>query len=124
MSNAYIDGFVIAVPTLNKQKFIEHAQKADSVFKELGATRIIECWGDDVPDGRLTDFRRAVQAGEDETVVFAWIEWPDKQTRDTAMGRMSELMKNDERLNCKTNPTPFDGSRMIFGGFTPILELQ
>ena len=124
MSNAYIDGFVIAVPTSNKEKFIEHAQKADSVFKELGATRIIECWGDDVPDGRLTDFRRAVQAGEDETVVFAWIEWPDKQTRDTAMGRMSELMKTDERLNCETNPTPFDGSRMIFGGFTPILELQ
>ncbi len=124
MSNAYIDGFVIAVPTLNKQKFIEHAQKADSVFKELGATRIIECWGDDVPDGRLTDFRRAVQAGEDETVVFAWIEWPDKQTRDTAMGRMNELMKTDERLNCETNPTPFDGSRMIFGGFTPILELR
>ncbi len=124
MSNAYIDGFVIAVPTSNKQKFIEHAQKADSVFKELGATRIIECWGDDVPNGRLTDFRRAVQAGKDETVVFAWIEWPDKQTRDTAMGRMSELMKTDERLNCETNPTPFDGSRMIFGGFTPILELQ
>ncbi len=124
MSNAYIDGFVIAVPTSNKQKFIEHAQKADSVFKELGATRIIECWGDDIPNGRLTDFRRAVQAGEDETVVFAWIEWPDKQTRDTAMGRMSELMKTDERLNCETNPTPFDGSRMIFGGFMPILELQ
>ena len=79
---SYIDGFVIAVPTPNKQEFINHAKKADSLFKELGATRILECWGNDVPDGKLTDFRKAVQAKEDETVVFSWIEWPDKATRD------------------------------------------
>jgi uncharacterized protein YbaA (DUF1428 family) len=76
---SYIDGFVIAVPTANKEKFIEHAKKADSLFKELGATRILECWGNDVPEGKLTDFRKAVQAKEDETVVFSWIECPIKR---------------------------------------------
>ena len=120
---AYVDGFVIAVPTARKQEFIEHARKANSVFKEYGATRILECWGDDVPEGKLTDFRRAVQANEDETVVFSWIEWPDKATRDAVMRRMDELMKTDERLNPEKNPLPFDGKRMIFGGFAPVVEL-
>jgi uncharacterized protein YbaA (DUF1428 family) len=120
---SYVDGFVIAVPTANKQKFIDHAEKGDSVFTELGATRIVECWGDDVKDGKVTDFRKAVQAREDETVVFSWIEWPDKATRDTAMGRMEELMQTDERFSPETNPMPFDGMRLIYGGFTPIVEL-
>jgi uncharacterized protein YbaA (DUF1428 family) len=119
----YIDGFVIAVPTGRKHEFIDHAGKANIVFKELGATRILECWGDDVPNGKLTDFRRAVLANEDETVVFSWIEWPDKATRDAAMGRMAELMKTDDRMNPEKNPMPFDGSRMIFGGFAPVIEL-
>src|SRR5688572_18882907 len=120
---AYIDGFVIAVPTANRQQFIDHASKADSVFKELGATRVLECWGDDVRDGKLTDFRRAVQAKEDETVVFSWVEWPDKATRDAAMSRMDELMKTDERFNPEKNPMPFDGKRLIYGGFAPVVEL-
>ncbi|MBO6782467.1 MAG: DUF1428 domain-containing protein [Alphaproteobacteria bacterium] len=120
---SYIDGFVIAVPTANRQKFIEHASRADTLFKELGATRIIECWGDDVPDGQTTDFRRAVKAEDDETVVFSWIEWPDKATRDAAMGRMDELMKTDDRFNQQTNPMPFDGMRMIYGGFAPVVEM-
>jgi uncharacterized protein YbaA (DUF1428 family) len=120
---SYIDGFVIAVPTSNKQEFIDHAKKAGSVFKELGATRILECWGNDVPEGKLTDFRKAVQAKEDETVVFSWIEWPDKATRDAAMARMDELMKTDDRLNPAKNPMPFDGKRLIYGGFTPVVEL-
>lgn len=120
---AYVDGFVIAVPTANKQAFIDHATKADSLFKELGATRVIECWGDDVPDGKLTDFRRAVQATEDETVAFSWVEWPDKATRDAAMKRMEELMKTDERFSQEKNPMPFDGKRMIFGGFAPVVEV-
>ena len=120
---AYVDGFVIAVPTARKQEFIDHARKAGPVFKELGATRILECWGDQVPDGKLTDFRRAVQAKEDETVVFSWIEWPDKATRDAAMHRMEELMKTDDRLRPESNPMPFDGKRMIFGGFAPVVEL-
>lgn len=116
---SYIDGFVIAVPKGNKQKFIEHAKNGDSVFLEHGAKRVLECWGDDVKEGKLTDFRRAVQAKEDETVVFSWIEWPDKATRDAAMPKIM----TDPRLNPQTNPMPFDGKRMIFGGFAPIVEL-
>jgi uncharacterized protein YbaA (DUF1428 family) len=116
---SYIDGFVIAVPTPNKQEFINHAKQAGSVFKELGATRVLECWGNDVPDGKLTDFRKAVQAKEHETVVFSWIEWPDKATRDAAMAKMDELMKSDDRLNPDKNPMPFDGKRLIYGGFGP-----
>ena len=84
-----IDGFVIAVPNNNRQKFIDHARSSDSVFMELGATRVLECWGDDVKDGKLTDFG-AVQAKRDEAVVFSWIEWPDKPTRDKTMKRMDE----------------------------------
>jgi uncharacterized protein YbaA (DUF1428 family) len=121
---SYIDGFIIAVPTANKQKFIDHAKSADSLFLELGATRILECWGDDVPDGKLTDFRRAVQATADETVVFSWVEWPNKATRDTAMGKMETLMKTDDRFNPAKNPMPFDGKRMIYGGFSPVVELK
>ncbi len=119
----YVDGFVIAVPTSNKQKFIDHAKSADSLFMELGASRILECWGDDVPTGKVTDFRKSVQAKDDETVIFSWVEWPDKATRDTAMGRMHELAKTDDRFNLEKNPMPFDGKRMIFGGFTPVVTL-
>ena len=121
---AYIDGFVIAVPKANKQKFIDHAKKGDSVFQELGATRIVECWGDDVPDGKVTDFRRAVQANQDEAVVFSWIEWPDKKTRDAAMSKMEALSKTDPRMNPEQNPMPFDGKRMIFGGVAPVVTLE
>ena len=121
---SYIDGFVIAVPTANQQKFIDYAKSVDSLFMELGATRILECWGDDVPDGKLTDFRRAVQASADETVVFSWIEWPNKATRDAAMGKMDSLIKTDERFNPANNPMPFDGKRMIYGGFSPVVELK
>jgi uncharacterized protein YbaA (DUF1428 family) len=120
---SYIDGFVIAVPTANKEKFIKHANEGDSVFMELGAIRVLECWGDDVPDGQLTDFRRAVQATAEETVVFSWIEWPDKETRNAAFGKMEELMKTDPRMNPEKNPMPFDGKRMIYGGFKAFLEL-
>jgi len=120
---SYIDGFVMAVPTANKQKFIDHADGFGSVFKELGARRILECWGDDVPEGKLTDFRKAVQAKDNETVVFSWVEWPDKATRNAAMGRMNELMKTDDRFNPQKNPMPFDGKRMIFGGFSPVVTL-
>ena len=120
----YVDGFVVAVPTANRDVYREHAAKASVVFKEYGALSFVECWGDDVPDGKLTDFRRAVQAKADETVVFSWIEWPDKATREAAMGRMEELMKTDPRMDPEKNPMPFDGKRMIFGGFAPIVTLQ
>lgn len=124
---SYIDGFVIAVPMANKQEFIEHATRADGVFMELGALRILECWGDDVQDGTLTDFKKAVHAKDDETVVFSWIEWPDKTTRDAGMARMMEMMndpsKVDPRMDPQKNPMPFDGKRLIFGGFTPVVTL-
>jgi uncharacterized protein YbaA (DUF1428 family) len=120
----YVDGFLIAVPKANKQKFIEHAQKGDSVFMDLGAVRILECWEDDVPNGKVTDFRRAVQAKDDEVVVFSWVEWPDKSTRNAAMEKMTELMKTDPRMSPETNPMPFDGMRLIYGGFSPVVTLQ
>lgn len=120
---AYMDGFVIAVPKANRQAFIDHAQLADPVFLEMGATRILECWEDDVPDGTLTDFRRAVQATEEEAVVFSWIEWPSKEVRDAAMARMMSGELNDSRVDPVQNPMPFDGKRMIFGGFVPVVSL-
>jgi uncharacterized protein YbaA (DUF1428 family) len=125
---SYIDGFVIAVPTANKQQFIDHASTADSVFMDFGALRVLECWGDDVPDGKLTDFKKAVQAMDDETVVFSWIEWPDKATRDAGMARLKEMMddpaRTDPRMDPERNPMPFDGKRLIFGGFAPVISLQ
>ncbi|MBN8713973.1 MAG: DUF1428 domain-containing protein [Xanthomonadales bacterium] len=115
---SYIDGFVIAVPTANRSKFIEHAQTFDGIFLEVGATRVLECWGDDVPKGKLTDFRRAVQAKEDESVAFSWVEWPDKATRDAGMKKLME----DPRMPA-AGDMPFDGKRMIFGGFVPVVSL-
>ncbi len=120
---SYIDGFIMAVPTANKEKFIEHARLCDSVFIEFGATRVIECWGDDVPEGQVTDFRKAVQAKDDETVVFSWIEWPDKATRDAGMKKMMSEDFDDERIDPEKNPMPFDGKRLVYGGFAPIFEL-
>jgi uncharacterized protein YbaA (DUF1428 family) len=117
---SYIDGFVIAVPTANRQKFIDHATTFDRVFIEYGATRVVEGWGDDVPEGKQTDFRKAVQARADETVVFSWIEWPDKATRDAGMAKMMD----DPRMDPKANPMPFDGARLIYGGFSPVFELR
>lgn len=121
----YIDGFVIAVPTGRRDDFIRHAETIDAMFLELGALRIVECWGDDVPDGTQTDFRRAVQATAEETVAFSWIEWPDKATRDAAMAKLgTPELASDPRMDRMTNPMPFDGKRMIFGGFTPVVDLQ
>ncbi|KAB7770835.1 DUF1428 domain-containing protein [Xanthomonas maliensis] len=116
---SYVDGFVIAVPTANKAQFLAHAREGDALIVQYGALRVVECWGDDVPQGQQTDFMRAVQAGPDETVVFSWIEWPDKATRDAGMQKMMD----DPRMDQENNPMPFDGKRMIFGGFVPLLTL-
>lgn len=121
---SYIDGFVIACPKANKDKFILHANTADSMFIEMGAIRVIECWADDVPYGTLTDFRRAVQATEDEDVIFSWIEWPDKATRDKGYAAMIDPDNKDPRIDQEKNPMPFDGKRMIFGGFTPVVDMK
>jgi uncharacterized protein YbaA (DUF1428 family) len=115
---SYVDGFVCAVPTTNREKYRSFATAAAVVFKEYGALNVVDCWGDDVPDGKLTDFRRAVQAKQDESVVFSWIEWPDKATRDAGM----EKIMKDPRMPA-AGDMPFDGKRMIFGGFTPVVSL-
>ena len=114
---SYMDGFVLAVEVARRDEFVDHARRMDTLFLEFGATRIVECWGDDVPDGEVTDFRRAVRAVDGEAVVFSWIEWPDKATRDAAMARMMA----DERFTAE--PMPFDGKRMVFGGFTPVIDI-
>jgi uncharacterized protein YbaA (DUF1428 family) len=114
----YVDGFVVAVPAANKEAYRRQAADAASLFKEFGVSRVVECWGDDVPDGKLTDFRRAVQATEDEVVVFSWFEYPSKEVRDAAM----QKMMSDPRMKAMGETMPFDGKRMIFGGFVPILD--
>ncbi|WP_375397185.1 DUF1428 domain-containing protein [uncultured Sphingomonas sp.] len=113
---AYIDGFVIPVPGNKKEEFLHHARTVDRLFLEFGALRVVECWGDDVPAGSNTDFARAVAATPEEAVVFSWIEWPDKATRDAA----AEKMRTDPRMMAV--PMPFDGKRMIYGGFEPIFD--
>ncbi|MCB1842229.1 MAG: DUF1428 domain-containing protein [Halioglobus sp.] len=120
----YIDGFVIACPKDKRQAFIDHAGRSDSLFIEMGALRVVECWGEDVPDGQTTDFRMAVKATADEEVIFSWIEWPDKATRDAAFATMLSGDFKDERMDPARNPMPFDGKRMIFGGFVPVVDLQ
>src|SRR5687767_5076754 len=113
----YVEGFVLAVPTANKEKFREHASAAAPLFRDFGATRLIENWGDDVPEGKVTDFRGAVKAEEGETVLFSWVEYPSKEVRDAA----NEKMQTDPRM-AELAEMPFDGQRMIFGGFAPIVE--
>lgn len=121
---SYIDGFVIACPKANKQKFIDHANNADSMFIEMGAIRVIKCWADDVPDGKVTDFRMAVKAEADEDVILSWIEWPDKETRDKAYAVMMDPDTKDPRMDPEKNPMPFDGKRMIWGGFNPVVDFK
>ena len=113
---AYIDGFVIPVGKTDEAKVTDHAERMDKFFIDNGAIRVVEAWADDVPAGKVTDFNRAVQATEDETALFSWVEWPDKATRDAAMKKM------DSNAEMMAEPMPFDGKRMIFGGFEPIVN--
>jgi len=114
----YVDGFVAAVPTANKETYRQHAEKAAKVFKEFGALKVIECWGDEVPEGKLTSFPMAVQRKPDETVIFSWITWPSREVRDEGWKKVMA----DPRLQADSNPMPFDGKRMIYGGFQTIVE--
>ncbi len=116
---SYIDGFVAAVPSQNKERYLKRAKLDGDIFKEYGALKIIEAWGDDVPDGDITSFLKAVQAKEDETVVFSIAFWPSKTIRDEAWGKIME----DPRMQNVGSAMPFDGKRLIYGGFEPILEL-
>ena len=115
---SYVDGFVAAVPTANRDAYLKHAKAAAAVFKEYGALEVVECWGDDVPEGKLTSFPMAVQRKADETVIFSWITWPDRATRDEGMKKVMA----DPRLQPETNPMPYDGKRLIYGGFEVILK--
>jgi len=114
---AYADGFVVPVPNANRDAYRQLAEKAAGIFREYGATRVVEAWGDDVIEGKLTDFRRAVKQEQDENVVFSFIEWPDKQTRDEAWKKIME----DERMKPEGD-MPFVGKRMFWGGFEKILD--
>lgn len=114
----YIDGFVLAVPEANKAAYLEHATKALAMLKEFGVARMVETWADDVPDGTLTDFRKAVNAEPGEAVVFSWMAYPDRATRDAAGAKM----RDDPRMDEFSASMPFDGRRMIYGGFEPIVD--
>jgi len=111
---AYIDGFVIPVPTANRDAYRAHEAKWWPFFQGHGARSLVIGWGDDVPNGKQTDFFRAVDAKPDETVVFCWMTWPDKATRDAAY----QKMMGD---GMEMGDMPFDGKRLIYGGFQPIL---
>jgi len=114
---SYVDGFVVPVPKAKKAAYQKMSTDAANMFKEYGATRVVECWGDDVPDGKVTDFKGAVKAESGENVVFSWIVWPSKQVRDVA----NQKMKTDPRMQM-TPDMPFDGKRMIIGGFEVLLD--
>jgi uncharacterized protein YbaA (DUF1428 family) len=113
---SYIDGFVVPVPAGERERYLAAAKSMHVKLKAWGALRQVECWGDEVPDGKVTDFKRSVDAKPGETVVFSWIEWPSKEVRDAANKKMME----DPEM--KDMDMPFDGKRMIYGGFAPIFD--
>ena len=112
----YVDGSMIPVPTAKKDEYRTVLERQAAVFAELGATRFVDAWGDEVPDGKLTDFRRAVKATPDETVVFSFIEWPSKEARDAAWPKLF----TDPRMH--EQGTPGDEKRRVFGGFVPLVD--
>lgn len=112
----YVEGFVIPVPTANREAYRKLAAMAAPIFKEYGALKVVECWGDDVPDGKLTSFPMAVKKEANETVVFSWIIWPSKAVRDA--GNTKAI--SDPRM--QQSDLPFDGKRMIFGGFEVLVD--
>lgn len=116
---AYIDGFVIPLPKSAAATYGDYAGRYDPIFKEYGALAVVEAIADDVPHGKLTDFYRAVAATEDETVIFSWVIWPDKATRDAGNAKIME----DPRMKTSMETAPFDGARMIFGGFRAVLNI-
>ena len=114
----YVEGFILAVPADRKDEYLRHAASAVPIFRDFGVTRHVEAWGDDVPEGKVTDFRRAVQAKEDEAIVFSWFEYPSKAVRDSA----TERMMADPRMKEMGETMPFDGKRMIVSGFESMLD--
>ncbi|MEM8572317.1 MAG: DUF1428 domain-containing protein [Pseudomonadota bacterium] len=116
----FVDGFVAPVPVANKEAYIASAKNASKLFKEFGALHIHECWGVDVPDGEVTSFPMAVKKTEDEVVVLSWIIWPDKETRDTCHAAMDSDPRWQQVFE---GGMPFDGKRMIYGGFETLFEV-
>ena len=116
---SYVDGFVIPVRPGAKEAYRQLASKAAPIFKEYGATHVVECWGDDLPDGKVTDFKRAVKAEAGENVVFSWIVWPSKQARDAGNKKIME----DPRMKMG-DEMPFDGQRMFMGGFEVLVDTK
>ncbi len=114
----YFEGFVVPVPEANRDAYLKHASEAAPMFQDLGIKRVVEAWDSDIPEGKVTDFRKAVDAKPDEKVVFSWFEYPDRATRDSA----NEKMRNDPRMKEMGSSMPFDGKRMIFSGFDAIVE--
>ena len=114
----YVDGYVLAVPTANKEAYTRLAKLASAVFRDHGALSVVENWGDDVPEGKTTSFPMAVKLRADETVVFSWITWPSREVRDKGMKSAME----DPRMQFEDGRPPFDGKRMIFGGFVTIVD--
>jgi uncharacterized protein YbaA (DUF1428 family)/uncharacterized protein YndB with AHSA1/START domain len=114
----YVDGFLLAIPTANRETYRRYAEEVALVFKEHGALSLVECWGDDVPEGKINSMHTAVLRKPDETVVFSWITWPDKATRDAGMQKVLA----DPRTPATMAEMPFDGKRMIFGGFEMIVN--
>lgn len=115
---SYVDGFVAAVAKENKQKFIDHAKLFAAVLKENGALAVVDTWAEDVPEGKVTSFPLAVKKQDNEEVVFSWITWPSKAVREAAW----QIIMQDPKFDQATNPMPFDGKRMIFGGFDIVSE--
>ncbi|MEM7568898.1 MAG: DUF1428 domain-containing protein [Pseudomonadota bacterium] len=114
---AYVDGFMAAVADDKKHAYLEHARETSVIFKKHGALSVVECWGDDVPDGELTSMPMAVKKAEGETVVFSWITWPDKAARDAGWENAMKDMEGSSMADM-----PFDGKRMIFGGFDMVMD--
>ncbi len=112
---AYIDGYVIPVPDANRTAYRDFEAQMWPAFRDRGALSLVLGWGDDVPAGKHTDLARAVDLQPGETVVFGWMTWPDKATRDAAYAAM---MEPDGQM---PPDLPFDGKRMIYGGFVPLL---
>jgi uncharacterized protein YbaA (DUF1428 family) len=114
----YFEGFLVAVPEANKEAYRQSAAQFGPLFRDYGVRRHVEAWDSDVPEGKVTDFRKAVEAKDDEKVVFSWFEYPDRQTRDSA----NEKIMSDPRMEEMGANMPFDGKRMIVGGFDAIVE--
>ena len=118
---AYIQGFLLAVPNANKAAYTELARTAAKVFRDNGAVSVMEAWGVDVPDGKVTSFPMAVKLKPEETVVFSWIIWPDKRSAET--GKTASMKQFEETMGGDMSNMPFDGSRMMWGDFESIVEM-